>query len=53
MNNLYKSSLPQSNEGSIIKDVYSDTLEEDLHQISELIEEYNYVAMVLYLIFNI
>ena len=35
MNNLYKSSLPQSNEGSIIKDVYSDTLEEDLHQINK------------------
>jgi len=46
MNNLYRSSLPQSNEGHVIKDVYSDTLEEDLRVISELLEEYNYVAMV-------
>jgi len=47
MNNLYKSSLPQSNE-QIIKDVYADTLEEDLRQISELLEDYNYVAMVIF-----
>jgi hypothetical protein len=47
MNNLYKSSLAQPSDGVVIKDVYSDTLEEDLRQISELIEDYPYVAMVL------
>lgn len=47
MNNLYKSSLPQSNEGHVIKDVYSDTFEEELRTISELLEDYNYVAMVI------
>ncbi len=46
MNNLYRSNLQQSNDGLIIKDVYFDTLEEDLRQISQLLEEYNYIAMV-------
>ena len=30
-----------------IKDVFEDNLEEELRQISDLVEEYNFISMVL------
>ena len=38
--------MSQSNEGKI-KDVYSDNFESELRKISSLIDEYNFVSMVI------
>lgn len=36
----------------VIKDVYNDNLKEELKHISDLVEEYNYIAMVNFQILN-
>jgi hypothetical protein len=38
--------MSYSHDGKI-KDVFEENLEEELRKISELLEEYNYISMVL------